>query len=44
MQETPDICVHTLFYWCNDILAIQHFYTDLIGLKEEHFRNEVCYS
>lgn len=40
MQETSNIRIHTLFYWCNDVVAMRHFYTDLIGLKEAYFRND----
>lgn len=42
MEETvtAQVKIHTLYYWCNDILATQNFYTNLLGLDEDYFRND----
>lgn len=40
MQNTSQIRIQTLFYWCNDVLPIQYFYTELIGLEETFFSND----
>lgn len=31
---TQEPIVSTIFFWCNDVPAMRHFYSDLIGLEE----------
>lgn len=40
MREAPRFRIQTLFYWCNDVAQIRHFYTDLIGLDETFYKND----
>lgn len=30
----------TIFRWCNDVLPMQHFYTNCLNLTETFFRND----
>lgn len=32
--------LNTIFRWCNDVVAMRHFYTDCLGLTETYFRND----
>lgn len=32
--------VSTIFFWCNDVAAMRHFYTNLIGLEEIYAGDE----
>ncbi|MBN2381032.1 VOC family protein [candidate division WOR-3 bacterium] len=39
-SEEPAISVKFVYSMCNDIDAMRHFYTDLLGLKEIAFYND----
>lgn len=36
----PQIRVHTLFRWCNDIAAMRHFYSEVLQLNETFYRDD----
>ena len=31
---------HTIFWYCNDVQPMRHFYTELLGLEETFYRND----
>jgi hypothetical protein len=39
-KETPKIDVKFIYSLCNDIDAMRHFYTDLLGMKEIAYYND----
>jgi catechol-2,3-dioxygenase len=45
----PEISIRYIYLYCNDLLAMRHFYTDLVGMQESAFRNDeqwawLCYT
>lgn len=34
------VYLNTLFYFCNDVVPMRHFYIELLGLEETFFRND----
>ena len=40
VPKTPKINIRFLYIMCNDVAAMRHFYTDLIGLKEVAFKDD----
>ena len=32
--------IDTIFRWCNDVTAVRHFYTELLGLEETYFLDD----
>lgn len=38
--QKPQVNVRFLFNVCNDIDAIRHFYTDILGMQEKAYMNE----
>ncbi|MFH1232063.1 MAG: VOC family protein [Planctomycetota bacterium] len=49
VQEKPLINVRYLFNLCNDVESMRHFYSDLLGMKQQAFMNEkdfgyLCYN
>lgn len=39
----PQIRVHTLFRWCNDVESLRHFYSEVLQLEETFYRNDEKY-
>ena len=35
-----EIHIDTIFRYCNDVDAMRHFYTELVGLEETYYRND----
>lgn len=42
-NELLNVTIKFLFNYCNDVEAIRHFYTDLIGLNQTHYVNTEQY-
>lgn len=41
MSDSPIKPHHnTIFWYCNDVVPMRHFYTDLIGLEETYFKSD----
>lgn len=41
MSDTSSTTYHnTVFWFCNDVVPMRHFYTDLIGLEETYFKSD----
>ncbi len=41
--ERPKINIRFLFNVCNDIDAMRHFYTDILGMQEKAYMNEASF-
>lgn len=40
MQEPAKFRIQTLFYWCNDVAPMRHFYTELLGFEETYYKSD----
>lgn len=38
-SSTP-VFHHTLFWYCNDVATMRHFYSDILNLEETFYRND----
>lgn len=39
-KPKPKVNIKFIFSMCNDIIAIRHFYTELLGMQEQAFMNQ----